>query len=117
MTSPFPPSGSKGGHSVSGPAFPNKAGVDDVSTVDPDETLLHHNSRGRPGRRRDDDDDNQTELYDGDDKDSITSAAVDELNGLTLQGDADEDVSLPEHACELVLRQHGTLAVMGLTGL
>jgi regulator of nonsense transcripts 1 len=101
MGKPFAPaSSSKSGHSHSGSAAPSKPGVDEVSVADPDEMLLYHSSRGRPGRRRDDDDDNQTELYDGEDKDSLASAAVDDVNGIQLQGSADEDISLPEHACE-----------------
>jgi len=89
-----------GNHLISDSAATIKAGGDNLSTLDPNDALLYHKHGARPGRRRDDDDDNQTELYDDDDIDSLTSAPVDGMRALHL-GPEDEH-SLPEHACAYV---------------
>ncbi|KEZ38767.1 Regulator of nonsense transcripts 1-like protein [Scedosporium apiospermum] len=86
-----------GNHLISDSAATIKAGGDNLSTLDPNDALLYHKHGARPGRRRDDDEDNQTELYDDDDIDSLTSAPVDGMRALHL-GPEDEH-SLPEHAC------------------
>ena len=87
-----------GNHLVSDSAAAIKAGADDFSALDPDESLLYGKLSGRSGRRRADDDDNQTEAFEDDDNDSINSAPVDAMNDLKLQG-AEEEKELPAHAC------------------
>ena len=89
-----------GNHLISDSAATIKAGGDDLSTLDPDEALLYGKRGARAGRRRDDDDDNQTELYDDDDADSLTSFAVDGMRNLNVDQPAEEE--LPEHACSYV---------------
>lgn len=88
-----------GNHLVSDSAAAIRAGADDLSTVDPDESLLY----GRlGGRRRADDEDNQTEAYDDDDNDSLTSIPVTAgMKGLAL-GSAEDERELPAHACAYV---------------
>jgi regulator of nonsense transcripts 1 len=91
-----------GNHLISDSAAAIKAGGDDLSTIDPDETLLYGKFGGaRSGRRRADDDDNHTELYDDDDNDSLTSIPVDGMKGLNLRA-AEEERELPPHACAFV---------------
>ena len=89
-----------GNHLISDSAATIKAGGDDLSTLDPDEALLYGKRGARAGRRRDDDDDNQTELYDDDDADSLTSFAVDGMKNLSVE--QPEEQVLPEHACAYV---------------
>lgn len=85
-----------GNHLISDSAEAIKAGADDFSAIDPDESLLFGKIPGGSGRRRADDDDNQTEAYDDDDHDSLDSH-LDGMGGLDLQ-DAEEK-KLPAHAC------------------
>ncbi|CAI4215354.1 unnamed protein product [Parascedosporium putredinis] len=86
-----------GNHLISDSAATIKAGADDLSNLDPEDNLLYRKHAAMGGRRRDDDDDNQTELYDDDDVDSLTSAPVDGMKSLNLG--ADDEYNLPEHAC------------------
>lgn len=88
-----------GNHLISDSAATIKAGGDDLSTLDPDEALLYGKRGPRPGRRRDDDDDNQTEFYEDEDADSLTSFPVDGMKNLGV----DQPEELPEHACSYVL--------------
>ncbi len=95
-----------GNHLISDSAAAIKAGDnDDLSTIDPDESLLYAKFGGRSGlgnaRRRNDDDDNETELFDDEDTESLASAPVDGLRGLALK-DVEEDKELPAHACAYV---------------
>lgn len=93
-----------GNHLISNSADAIKAGADDLSTLDPDESLLYGKYGGTSGgRRRADDDDNQTEVYEEDDNDSLNSVPVDGLTGLKLKG-SDEEKELPAHACAYVCR-------------
>ncbi|KAL2113830.1 hypothetical protein VUR80DRAFT_2222 [Thermomyces stellatus] len=85
-----------GNHLISDSAATIKAGGDDLSTLDHDEALLYGKRGTRAGRKRDDDNDNQTDLYDDDDADSLTSFAVDGMKNLNVDEQEDE---LPEHAC------------------
>jgi regulator of nonsense transcripts 1 len=93
-----------GNHLISDSAAAIKAGgSDELSNIDPDESLLYgtYGDRGaRTGlgnaRRRQDDDDNETELFDDDDE-SLASVPVDGMKGLKL--DAPEEKGLPAHAC------------------
>ncbi|KAI0910030.1 P-loop containing nucleoside triphosphate hydrolase protein [Ustulina deusta] len=91
-----------GNHLVSNSATTINAGEDDISTLDPDESLLFGKYNGRGGlggaRRQNDDDDNETEAFEDDDNESMTSAPVDALKGLALQT-PEEDKALPPHAC------------------
>lgn len=87
-----------GNHLISDSAAAIKAGADDLSALDPDESLLYGKFPGGPsGRRRADDDDNQTETYDDDDNDSLNSP-IDGMMGMKL-GETDEAKELPAHAC------------------
>jgi regulator of nonsense transcripts 1 len=90
-----------GNHLISDSAAAIKAGADDLSALDPHETLLYgkspNGSGSGSGRRRADDDDNQTGTYDGDENDSIDSP-IDPLTGVKL-GSAEEQKELPAHAC------------------
>jgi regulator of nonsense transcripts 1 len=98
-----------GNHLISDSAAAIKAGGhDELSNIDPDESLLYgaggypgHGTRaGRIGnaRRRQDDDDNETEVYDDDDEESLASMPVDGMKGLKLNG-PEEEKDLPAHAC------------------
>lgn len=91
-----------GNHLISDSAAAIKAGADDLSTLDHDESLLYGGKLGRGGRRRADDDDNQTELYDDDDNDSSTSAPVGAMGNLKLDAPEEEEKELPPHACAYV---------------
>lgn len=86
-----------GNHLISDSAAAINAG-DDLS----DERLLYGQYGGAgglgPSRRRNDDDDNETEAYDDDDLESLTSVAVDGMQNLKLRGVEDEK-ELPAHAC------------------
>ncbi|CRK33901.1 hypothetical protein BN1723_019929, partial [Verticillium longisporum] len=96
-----------GNHLISDSAAAIKAGADDLSTIDADESLLYGGKfGGRGGRRRADDDDNQTELYDEEDNDSLTSAPVGALQDLKLGHAQEEERELPAHACSYVLLPH-----------
>lgn len=87
-----------GNHLISNSAAAIKAGADDLSAIDPDESLLYGKYAERSGRRRADDDDNQTEAYEEDENDSLNSVPVDGLTGLKLKG-PEEEKELPAHAC------------------
>ncbi|KAK5632093.1 hypothetical protein RRF57_007807 [Xylaria bambusicola] len=90
-----------GNHLVSNSATTINAGEDDMSTLDPDESLLFGKYNGRGGlgnaRRQNDDDDNETEAFDDDDNESMTSVPVDALKGLAIK--APEEDKAPPHAC------------------
>ena len=84
-----------GNHLVSNSAAAINA-IDDISTVDPDESVL---SLAKGLRRRQHDDD-ESESIEEDDLESLASAAVD---GKKLQTKAEEDKELPPHACAYVV--------------
>lgn len=84
-----------GNHLISDSAAAINAEADDLSALDPDESLLYGKYGGRSGRRRADDDDNQTEAYDDDDNDSLNSVPVDGMMGMDLK----DEKELPAHAC------------------
>ncbi|KAM7189061.1 regulator of nonsense transcripts 1 [Rhypophila sp. PSN 637] len=94
-----------GNHLISDSAAAIKAGgSDELSNIDPEESLLYggaYGGRGARGglgsRRRQDDDDNETEVFD-DDEESLASVPVDGMKGLKLDA-PDEDKELPAHAC------------------
>lgn len=94
-----------GNHLISDSAAAIKAGADDLSALDPDESLLygqgHGHTGGNGGRLRADDDDNQTEAFEEDDNDSLNSVPVDGMMGLKLKN-AEEEKELPAHACACV---------------
>jgi regulator of nonsense transcripts 1 len=91
-----------GNHLISDSAAAINAGADDLSNIDPDESLLYGQYGGRgglgPSRRRNDDDDNETEVFDDDDAESLASIPVDGMKTLGLRGVEDEK-ELPAHAC------------------
>lgn len=92
-----------GNHLISDSAAAINAGADDLSNIDPDESLLYaYGGRGGlgPTRRRDDDDDNDTEVFDDDDAESLASVPVgiEGISTLGLRGVEDEK-ELPAHAC------------------
>lgn len=95
-----------GNHLISDSAAAIKAGgADELSNIDPDETLLYSALGGRGGRgglgnarRRQDDDDNETEVFDDDDDESLASMPVDGMKGLSLKT-AEDEKELPAHAC------------------
>lgn len=91
-----------GNHLISDSAAAINAEADDLSALDPDESLLY-GKFGTGGRRRADDDDNQTEAFDDDDNDSISSLPVDEVMGMSLKEREEEEKKLPAHACAYVL--------------
>ena len=86
-----------GNHLVSDSAAAINAEADDLSALDPDESLLY-GKFGAGGRRRADDDDNQTEAFDDDDNDSLNSVPGDGMLGMSLK-DQEEEKKLPAHAC------------------
>lgn len=91
-----------GNHLISDSASAINAG-DDLSTIDPDESLLdgeygRGNLTGRPRRRRHDDEDEGTEAYDEDDAESTVSVPVDGQKGEEVLK-AEEEKELPPHAC------------------
>ncbi|KAL3953211.1 hypothetical protein ACCO45_013154 [Purpureocillium lilacinum] len=84
-----------GNHLISDSAAAINAGADDLSALDPDESLLYAQyGPGPSGRRRADDDDNQTEAFEDDDNDSLNSVPVDGMMGLKLKN-AEEEKQLP----------------------
>ncbi|KAI1327332.1 P-loop containing nucleoside triphosphate hydrolase protein [Xylariaceae sp. FL0255] len=91
-----------GNHLVSNSATTINAGEDDISTLDPDESLLFGKYNGRGGlggmRRQNGDDDRETEPFDDDDNESMASVPVDALKGLAIKT-PEEDKALPPHAC------------------
>lgn len=97
-----------GNHLISDSAAAIKAGADDLSALDPDETLLYGKYPSGTGRRRTDDDDNQTDAHDEDDADSVDNAF--QVNFLQCPPDASaednfiqdlpaDQKELPPHAC------------------
>ena len=82
-----------GNHLVSNSAAAINAS-DDISTVDPDESVL---SLAKGPRRRQHDDD-ETDSVEEDDLESLASAAVD-ANGKKLVQEVEEVKELPAHAC------------------
>ncbi len=82
-----------GNHLVSNSAAAINAS-DDISTVDPDESVL---SLAKGPRRRQHDDD-ETDSVEEDDLESLASAAVD-ANGKKLVQKVEEVKELPAHAC------------------
>lgn len=91
-----------GNHLISDSGPTINAG-DDLSTIDPEESLLEGEyGRGTgltgPRRRRHDDDDTATEVFDDDDTESMTSLAVDGMKGRGAIR-AEEEKELPAHAC------------------
>lgn len=102
-----------GNHLVSDSAAAINAGDDDLSNLDPEESLLYRGKfGGRAGlgnaRRRNDDDDNETEVFEDDDTESMASMPVGAMKGLSLKN-AEEEKKLPPHACAYV-RFHGSSA-------
>lgn len=98
-----------GNHLISDSAATIKAGDnDDLSAIDPDETLLYGRGGGPgqigSGRRRHDDDDNETEVYDDEDDESLASVPIEGMRGVRLNDPEEENQlqKLPEHACALV---------------
>lgn len=96
-----------GNHLISDSAAAINAGDDDLSTLDPDESLLYGKLGGgnptRNARRRTDDDDNETEAaFEDDDNESMASAAVGAMKGLNLKNTPEEEKKLPDHACAYV---------------
>lgn len=94
-----------GNHLISDSADTIKAdGADELSNIDPDESLLYGKYGGRGGlgnaRRRNDDDDNETEVFDDDDDESLASAALG-MKSLNLRR-PEEEKELPAHACAYV---------------
>jgi regulator of nonsense transcripts 1 len=96
-----------GNHLISDSAAAINAGADDLSNIDPDESLLYGQYGGRgglgPSRRRNDDDDNETEVFDDDDSESLASIPLvegmaDGMKTLGLRG-VDDEKELPAHAC------------------
>lgn len=94
-----------GNHLISDSAPTINAG-DDLSTIDPDESILdseygRENLSGGPRRRRHDDEDDATEVFDDDDTESMMSVPVDGVNGKPgLRGlRVEEEKELPPHAC------------------
>jgi hypothetical protein len=99
-----------GNHLVSDSAAAINAGDDDLSTLDPDESLLYgakfgpgRTGLGNPPRRRNDDDDNETEVtFDDDDTESMATGPVGAMKGLSLKNPQEEENKLPDHACAYV---------------
>ena len=91
-----------GNHLISDSAPTINAG-DDLSTIDPDESILDReygrgNLNGGPRRRRHDDEDEGTEAFEDDDTESMVSMPVDGMNG-KLGAQPVEEKELPPHAC------------------
>lgn len=91
-----------GNHLISDSAPTINAG-DDLSTIDPDESILDReygrgNLTGGPRRRRHDDEDEGTEVFDDDDTESMVSGPADGVNG-KQEFRAEEEKELPAHAC------------------
>jgi regulator of nonsense transcripts 1 len=80
-----------GNHMVSNSASAINAG-DDISSVDPDESVL---SLAKGPRRRQHDD----EESDGIDEDDLESLATQPLDGQKQVAKAEEEKELPAHAC------------------
>ena len=99
-----------GNHLISDSASAINAG-DDLSAIDPDESLLEGefgrtstNPRlpGAPKRRRHDDDDDQTEVFGDDDAESMASLALVDGQKRGPNAKAEDEKELPQHACAYV---------------
>jgi len=88
-----------GNHLVSNSAAAINA-TDDVSTLDPDESVLSL-AQG-PRRRQHDDDDDESESVEEDDLESLASGAVDGKKKATKPKDLEPEKELPPHACAYV---------------
>ncbi len=86
-----------GNHLISDSAAAIKAGADDLSALDPDESLLFGKLPTSSGRRRTEDDDNHTEVFDDDDIDSLNSPI--EGKSELKNKSSEEEKELPAHAC------------------
>lgn len=86
-----------GNHLISDSAAAINAS-DDLSNVDPDESVLGRDGAPQNTRRRKGDDDDETDVYDEDDMESLISQPVNGVNGKT-GAKAEEEVELPPHAC------------------
>ena len=81
---------------------------DDLSAIDPDESLLEgefgRNPRlpGPPKRRRHDDDDDQTQVFGDDDAESMAGLAVVDKQKKERSAKAEDEKELPRHACAYV---------------
>jgi len=71
---------------------------DDLSTIDPDESVLGRDGAPKTTRRRRGDDDEETDVYDEDDMESLISQPVNGVHGKP-GAKAEEEVELPAHAC------------------
>jgi len=89
-----------GNHLVSNSAAAINAS-DDISTIDPDESVL---SLAKGPRRRQHDDD-ESEIVGEDDLESLTSAAVE---GQKQVAKPEEEMELPPHACASVIKRPRT---------
>lgn len=87
-----------GNHLISDSAAAINDGADDLSALDPSESLLYGKFGGASSRRRANDDDNQTDAFEDDDNDSLNSAAVDGMRGMALK-DSEKEKKFPVHAC------------------
>lgn len=90
-----------GNHLISDSAPTINAG-DDLSTIDPDESILDNeygpgNLSGGPRRRRHDDEDDGTETLDDDDTESMISMPTDGNGKPGMR--VEEEKELPPHAC------------------
>jgi regulator of nonsense transcripts 1 len=83
-----------GNHLVSDSAATINAG-DDLSTLDPDESIL--SVAGAARRRRHDDDDDASDILDDDDLESLASVPVG--GNVRRQTKVEEEKELPPHAC------------------
>ncbi|KAI9889340.1 MAG: hypothetical protein M1814_005583 [Vezdaea aestivalis] len=91
-----------GNHQVSNSASAINAGGDDLSTIDPAESLLdseygRSNVSGAPRRRIHDDE--GTEVYDEEDSESLASQQVNGSGHEKAVDRVDEEKELPPHAC------------------
>ncbi len=78
---------------------------DDLSTIDPDESVLGRDGAPKTTRRRRGDDDEETDVYDEEtdvyDEDDMESLISQPVNGVHGKpgAKAEEEVELPAHAC------------------
>ena len=78
--------------------------TDDLSTIDPDESVLNLANGAR--RRRHDDD--ESEALDDDDLESMANLGIDGKQGVEK---VEEEVELPPHACAYVPKEGPRCAV------
>lgn len=84
-----------GNHLISDSGPTINAG-DDMTDLDPDESIL--NMAGGPQRRRHDDEDDGSDGFDDDDLESMASTQVDGLDKKHASK-PEEELELPPHAC------------------